>query len=313
MSHIFISYAHDDQKYLDRLVTWLTDSHLIEREVWYDKHIEGGNNWRDEIATALDEAFAVVVIVTTNSINSLFCTYEWAYAMGQGIPLFPLLFENVPITDIPTPLTTKQFTNCIDEIEPYLKDQLRRLKTTAPQIAILNRTVYEAIVDTHRRFFILGWIGDYINRLDHEFRVDLIAYFVRKATEAHTTLQTLMLDKSFVFSGRQYRYCWQLIDFLQEFMGMHRKIDNYLQLRLFARFDNEWLPAFEHFEGDGWWSSWVRKYFERDLENENNRMQVFAEMMRVFPTFLVDDATILIDSKAYQQKQARDSDNESET
>ena len=76
MSHIFISYTHADKSHLDNLVAWLRNNGFAEHELWYDHNIQGGSNWRDEINSALDEAFAILVIVTANSANSLYCTYE---------------------------------------------------------------------------------------------------------------------------------------------------------------------------------------------------------------------------------------------
>ena len=302
MSHLFISYAHPDKPHLDRLVAWLREHGFAEHEIWFDKHIEGGNNWRDEISAALNEAFAVLVIVTASSAKSLYCTFEWAYAMGQGIPTVPLVFDAVSLADVPAPLASKQFTNCVEHIPDYLQEQVRRLKSVPPQVAAINKLVYEAIYDTHRRFFILGWLGQQLEYLDHDLKESVMTYFVRKATEAYQTLQTLITEKSFVFSGRQYRSCWQLIDFLQEFLQLREKYDGYFQERLFPKFDSTWLPAFEYFEGNGWWSRWVRLYFESDLESEHARMQVLTEIVRVFPMFQGDDADRYIHNKVADQK-----------
>ncbi|MEO1288703.1 MAG: toll/interleukin-1 receptor domain-containing protein [Chloroflexota bacterium] len=90
MSHIFISYAHADRHHLDQLLDWFKENDFAEHEIWYDA-IEGGDNWRDEISASLDEAYAVLIIITENSMESHYCTYEWSYALGQGIPLIPLL------------------------------------------------------------------------------------------------------------------------------------------------------------------------------------------------------------------------------
>ena len=89
MSHVFISYDHDDKSHLDRLVVWLQNNGFNEHEIWYDQAIEGGNNWREEITAALDESFAVLVIVTNNLVKSIYCTYEWAYAQGSNVKVIP--------------------------------------------------------------------------------------------------------------------------------------------------------------------------------------------------------------------------------
>ncbi len=298
MSHIFISYAHTDKAHLDNLVTWLRENGFAERKIWYDKDIQSGNNWRDEIATALDEAFAVLAIVTTNSMNSRYCVFEWGYTIGQDIPLLPLAFDNLSITDVFPPLTSKQFTNCTDNIPAYLKEQIEQLKSVPPQVAAINKAVYEAIYDTHRRFFILGWLGDGFKALDQEFGENVIADFSKKASEAHRALEILITEKAFAFSGKQYRYCWKLMDFLKEFSRLPHKVEGHLQNRLFPQFDASWLPAFEYFEGNGRWSEWIRCYFEDEIDE----IEVFAEMVRAFPLFNASDADILIHNAAIDRK-----------
>ncbi|MBX3066908.1 MAG: toll/interleukin-1 receptor domain-containing protein [Anaerolineae bacterium] len=283
MSHIFISYAHADKTYIDKLLAWFESKSFAAHDYWYDQHIESGANWRDDITEALDQAFAILVVVTEASVKSLYCVYEWAYAMGQGIPVLPLLFEELSITDIPSPLRSQQFTDCTERIPDLLHEQLNRLKSVPPQIAVINRTIYEVINDTHRRFFILGWIGDGLEALSSEYSREILAYFSSESLDAQQKLQTLLLDRASALSSKQYRLLWTITNFLGEFVRLHQKIDNYLQTYLYPQFDSHWLPAFEYFEGSGYWRQWVRRYFERSFEDEDTRMQVFAEMMRAFP------------------------------
>ncbi|MCX9077117.1 MAG: toll/interleukin-1 receptor domain-containing protein [Candidatus Methanoperedens sp.] len=303
MSHIFISYAHSDKAHLDRLVAWLHHNEFDARQIWYDQHIEGGNNWRDEITTALDEAFVVLVIVTSNSVKSLYCTFEWAYAMGQGIPILPFTFDNVSIADVPSPLTSKQFINCTANIPDYLKEQINRFKSVPPQVAAINKLIYETIYDTHRRFFILGKIENILRYSDTGLVEELMSYFIDGASDARQALQILMTDKAFAFTNKQHRFCWTLIDFLQEFSRLHNKLETYFYDRLFSQFDSSWLPAFEYFEGDGFWRRFRRSYFDRDLEDEDNKMQVFAEMVRAFPELQVIDVNELIQNLAIDQQE----------
>jgi hypothetical protein len=187
-------------------------------------------------------------------------------------------------------------------IPAHLKEQIQRLKTLPPQVAAINRMIYDTIYDTHRRFFILGWIGEGLNALDSEFRESVIDYFARKASEAHQALEALMRDRAFVFNGKQYRLCWTLIDLLSKFSHIQSKYDEYLPEHLFSQFDSFWLPAFEYFEGNGWWRRWVRRYFEWDLEDEHNRLAVFGEMMRAFPMMDAGDADILIQNMRIDRK-----------
>lgn len=305
MSHIFISYNRKDKARLDTLLEWLKTHSFSDHEIWYDHQIEGGNNWREEIATALNESFVVVVIVSNNSVQSTYCTYEWAYAMGQGIPILPLVFEDVSIADIPTPLSAKQFTNCIETIPSSLKEQIWRLKSTPPQVAAINRIIFDTIYDTHRRYFILAWIEDGLTSFEHETAREIVGYFAEDASKAKETLETLMMEKAFAFTVKQHRLCWKIIDHLKDFSRLARNYDPSFDRGPLLDFDDEWLMAFEYFEGDGWWRKAIYHYFEYDLENDHSRLEVMAEIMRAFPYFHSFDADILIRNMHHNRNRKR--------
>jgi hypothetical protein len=313
MSHIFISYAHADKTHLDTVLSWLKDNKFSDSEIWFDNHINGGSNWRDEISDALDEAFAMLFIITKSSVNSLYCTYEWAYAMGQGMPILPLVFDNLVVAQLPAPLSAKQFITCVDGIPEFLGLQVHQLKSTPPEVAAINQLIYEAINDTHRRFFILGWAGESLLWLGGEDNKEMLIYFLKEAAKARQTLQNLMLEKAFALSGRQYRYCWKLVDKLKRLAHIQTGYEEHLPKRFFEDFETEWLPAFEYFERDGWWSKAVRKYFDFVLNDERYKMEVIAEMTRVFPHFHVQDADLLIHNKIVEHKRATESDSDSKT
>ncbi len=88
MSHLFISYSRRDIEYVRKLV----DS-LLERgfDVWFDAHIEYGDNWESAIVQAIDQAAAVLVIMSPEAAASAWVPRELAYAENQGKPIFPLL------------------------------------------------------------------------------------------------------------------------------------------------------------------------------------------------------------------------------
>ncbi len=104
MSHIFISYCHDDVNYLEQLVLWLNSQGINSTEIWYDHDIEAGKEWRKEITVALEESYAVVVILSKNSANRPYVIFEWAYAMGNGVEVIPAKFDDVSDDVIPDPL-----------------------------------------------------------------------------------------------------------------------------------------------------------------------------------------------------------------
>ena len=72
-THVFISYSHQDEQHLEALIAKLKEAGIAS---WSDEYIDGGRDWRDEIDIALEESFAVVVIVTPSAMCSRYVTYE---------------------------------------------------------------------------------------------------------------------------------------------------------------------------------------------------------------------------------------------
>lgn len=312
MSHLFISYAHKDKQHLQGLLTWLKGNDFTDNQIWYD-NIEGGDNWREEISSALDEAFAVVVIVTVNSMQSHYCTYEWSYALGQGIPLIPLLFDDVPAKDFHAPLAAKQYIDCTQEIPTSLKPTIRQHKSIPPQIKTINEMVYDAIELTHRRFFVLFWLGKHNASLSDDLLMDVIGDFSAEADKTLKIINGLMLERAYTIKGRQYRYCWLIQGFLAEISELrqiyrdrnvhfHRR--DFFEEILISRFENEWLPAFKYFDADDWWERTTHRYFTSELLF---RGEIFSEIVRVFPRFFSTDVEYMVDD--IMEKLKRDQEN----
>ncbi|HET6208491.1 MAG TPA: toll/interleukin-1 receptor domain-containing protein, partial [Terracidiphilus sp.] len=90
---VFISYKAEERKRLKPLVE------AFEAEgfsVWWDEHIGGGTNWREEIEAHLDAARVVVVVWSKRSIGpeGRFVRDEAAQAQEAGHYL-PITVDNV--------------------------------------------------------------------------------------------------------------------------------------------------------------------------------------------------------------------------
>jgi len=91
MPHTFISYSRDDEDKAFSLDNRLKSAG-IETFV-DDATLRPGDEWRSTLQSALDSAFAVVVVCTGSSMASHEVSFEWSYAMGQSIPVIPVIYE----------------------------------------------------------------------------------------------------------------------------------------------------------------------------------------------------------------------------
>lgn len=71
---VFISYAHDDEVWLDKLGTHLSN---MEKQgvisAWYDGKIGPGINWEEEIKKHLEEARLILLLISHNFLQSEYC------------------------------------------------------------------------------------------------------------------------------------------------------------------------------------------------------------------------------------------------
>lgn len=93
---LFISYARRDQKFARD-----AQENLKDIELWIDRsNLLPGQEWSDEIETSILTSDALIVAVSTASCASPYVTFEWAFAMGRGIPIIPVMIESTPIEKI---------------------------------------------------------------------------------------------------------------------------------------------------------------------------------------------------------------------
>src|SRR5687768_10268077 len=73
---VFYSYSHSDEDLLARLRTHLT---MLRRRgritEWFDRNIEAGGEWRAEIAEQLDSADLILLLISSDFLDSDF-SYE---------------------------------------------------------------------------------------------------------------------------------------------------------------------------------------------------------------------------------------------
>ena len=88
MTTVFLSYSTKDHHFAELVTVKLAEAGI---SVWRDQgRLRAGTDWRQEIERAISSADAVVVAMSTNSADSAYVTFEWAYALGNGSDLVPI-------------------------------------------------------------------------------------------------------------------------------------------------------------------------------------------------------------------------------
>lgn len=90
MKNIFLSYSRRDIKRVEELRQALIGQGY---RPWIDPNPRPGQDWRFEIDEAIRNSDAMLVVITPESANSIYVTYEWAYAMGNDVPIFVVVFH----------------------------------------------------------------------------------------------------------------------------------------------------------------------------------------------------------------------------
>lgn len=119
---VFISYAHEDRSWCERLLDhlgWLR--HSGELAVFDDQQIKPGEQWDDRIRSELAKAQIVVPLVSPSFIGSRYCAMdELLAALQGGKRLVPVLLQHVDLKALP-----------ITAIQCLPKDERQDLKPLA--------------------------------------------------------------------------------------------------------------------------------------------------------------------------------------
>jgi hypothetical protein len=97
LPHIFVSYSHKDEHWKSRVVNHLKICCLhTPLELWDDRRICAGQDWRSAINTAISSAAAAVLLVSANSLTSDFILQEEVKQLlkrreEEGLPIFAIV------------------------------------------------------------------------------------------------------------------------------------------------------------------------------------------------------------------------------
>jgi len=92
---VFISYSSKDGDFAELAKMKLEQDDI---DVWRDIYeISAGEEWRNEIGYGLLNSDSIIVILNESSSKSSYVTYEWAFALGNGKKIIPVLIDDCEI------------------------------------------------------------------------------------------------------------------------------------------------------------------------------------------------------------------------
>ncbi len=129
MTHCFLCYHQHDQALVQTLKTTLE---AWEIPVWVAMEKTHSNStWSMAVEQALREAFAVVVVMSPAAEVCQYVTYEWAFALGAGVRVIPLLVEQTDWHPRLTHLSyldfTKPSTAAWDDLQLLLRQSFGKV------------------------------------------------------------------------------------------------------------------------------------------------------------------------------------------
>lgn len=112
MKHIFISHKKNDANFARVLIYELNKAGFSS---WIDHDgLYGGDDWRAEIDQAIRDALTLIVVMTPDAKASEYVTYEWAFALGVGVKVIPVMLKDTILHPRLEALQHLNFTNLTD-------------------------------------------------------------------------------------------------------------------------------------------------------------------------------------------------------
>src|SRR5579884_3613971 len=129
MNSVFLSYEGEDRDFAEALILRLAQHGIAvcdQKTVPYPS-----NGWYTEIDQAIRHAAALIVIITPAARASELVTYEWIFALGVGIPVFPVVAKDTLLHPRLTNLSCFDFTNQTTHTWNALIEALQKAITEA--------------------------------------------------------------------------------------------------------------------------------------------------------------------------------------
>jgi hypothetical protein len=123
---VFISHSHNDADFAELLKLHLEKNGI---KCWMDnERLKIGQDWREEIDSGIEKSKAIIVIMSPDARKSEYVTYEWAFAWGKGIKIFPIMLNQTSLHPRLESLQYMDFTNRVTRPYDKLVDSIKEIK-----------------------------------------------------------------------------------------------------------------------------------------------------------------------------------------
>src|SRR5918993_1621660 len=129
MADVFISYAREDQEFVDELHDALEEHN---RDTWIDREdIPLTAKWKEEVFSAIENADFYAAVISPDFIASKPCRDELDHAAQNNKRMVPLWHRDVADEDVPLDLSSHQYVYLreSDDFEDAFERLLKALDT----------------------------------------------------------------------------------------------------------------------------------------------------------------------------------------
>lgn len=220
MSQLFISYSHKDKDIHKKFIDFLKNNGFTDNDIWHDENILPGEDWKEAIDNGLAESFALVLLITPNSMQSQYCTYEWSAFLGNGGQIIPLLFEGND-NNIHKRLQKTQYLDCKKGIPDNLIETINAYRATFAEVEYLNMLILWGLAKWRVLAYTTLWFFDHIKHPpDNSDFQSLVSGMLDETREARTKLVELIVEKKYAFTKKQLIATRNLIQKLGDFWNI---------------------------------------------------------------------------------------------
>lgn len=103
---IFLSYSYNDRPWVEQFAIALEKEGI---DVWFDRDIALGEDFGDQIQSALRASNTLIVLLSSNSVKSSGIFFELGAAVAGNKRIIPIVIDDIGNEQLPLPLMKYQY------------------------------------------------------------------------------------------------------------------------------------------------------------------------------------------------------------